>query len=112
MRCGERIFLRTAALLTSHDQMAKYSVYETKSRLSEVLRLVKTRREVVITERGRPIAKIVPFDAEEEDSLDQRVEHLIAAGQLSRPTAAREEPASPSRRAPGALQRFLAERDE
>ncbi len=92
--------------------MAEYSVYETKAHLSEVLRLVKTRREVVITERGRPIAKIVPFEAEEEDSLDQRVERLVAAGQLSRPTASPAEPLPPSRKAPGALQRFLAERDE
>jgi prevent-host-death family protein len=92
--------------------MAEYSVYETKSHLSEVLRLVKTRREVVITERGRPIAKIVPFDAEEEDSLDRRIGRLTATGQISPPTASPLEPLPRSRKAAGALQRFLEDRGE
>ncbi len=91
--------------------MAEYSIYETKARLSEVLRLVKTRREVVITERGRPIAKIVPIDAE-EDSLDRRVERLAATGQLAPATVSPSEALPPARKVAGALQRFLADRDE
>lgn len=92
--------------------MAEYSVYETKTHLSEVLRLVKTRREVVITERGRPIAKIVPFNSEEEDSLDQRIGRLEAGGQIAPASASPGAPLPPSLKAPGALRRFLAERDE
>lgn len=92
--------------------MAAYSVQETKIRLSEVLRLVKTRREVIITERGKPIAKIVPIGVEDEESLEDRVERLRATGQL-RPAS--ETPSGhPRRRRPstGALQRFLDDRDE
>lgn len=92
--------------------MAAYSVQETKSRLSEVLRLVKTRREVIITENGKPIAKIVPIGVEDEESLDERLERLRAAGQL-RP-AAEPSPDRPRRRRPsaGAVQRFLDDRDQ
>jgi prevent-host-death family protein len=92
--------------------MAEFSIYETKARLSEVLRLVKARREVVITERGRPIAKIVPFDGEDGDSLDRRVERLAASEQLAPASVLAGEPLPPSRKGAGALQRFLADRDE
>jgi len=98
----------------------EYSIYEAKARLSEVLRLVKTRREVVITERGKPIAKIVPFDADDAESLDQRVERLSTSGQLASASVSPRDPLPARRRtrtsAPaknsGALQRFLADRDE
>lgn len=100
--------------------MATYSIYQTKARLSEVLRLVKTRREVVITERGKPIAKIVPFEQTDEDSLDQRIEYLAATGQLvpakiapgDSLTAARSSGKRKAQKAPDALQRFLADRNE
>lgn len=100
--------------------MATYSIYETKARLSEVLRIVKTRREVVITERGKPIAKIVPFDEEEAESLEQRLERLAASGQLVPAPAApgHDPPSAPkgqgrrSKNAGNALQRFLADRDK
>jgi prevent-host-death family protein len=100
--------------------VATYSIYQTKARLSEVLRLVKTRREVVITERGKPIAKIVPFEQADEESLDQRIDYLAATGQLIPATIAPGDslpstPTGPKGKSPkvqGALQRFLAERDE
>ncbi len=92
--------------------MAEYSVYEAKAHLSEVLRLVKTRREVVITERGKPIARIVPFDAEGDDTVARRVERLVASGQIVPAKVPPSEPLPPPRKAPGALQRFLEDRDE
>jgi len=100
--------------------MATYSIYETKARLSEVLRIVKTRREVVITERGKPIAKIVPFTEEDTESLDQRIDRLIASGQIvpariapgeDLPPVSKRQPGRGKKR-PGALARFLEERDE
>jgi prevent-host-death family protein len=60
----------------------EYSVYETKAKLSEILRLVKADREVTITERGKPIAKIVPYIAGEEPTLDERLEALRRDGQI------------------------------
>ncbi len=41
------------------------SVVQLKSRLSEYLRLVKAGGELVITERGVPVARLVPLDATE-----------------------------------------------
>ena len=41
------------------------NVVQLKSRLSEYLRRVKAGAELVITERGVPVAKLVPHDATE-----------------------------------------------
>jgi prevent-host-death family protein len=38
------------------------NVVQLKSRLSEYLRLVKAGGEIVITERGVPVARVVPLD--------------------------------------------------
>jgi prevent-host-death family protein len=38
------------------------NVVQLKARLSEYLRLVKAGNEVVITERGVPVARVVPLD--------------------------------------------------
>lgn len=100
--------------------MATYSIYETKARLSEVLRLVKTRREVIVTERGKPIAKIVPFDDHDADALEQRIDRLMASGQLVPATVSPKDAlprvgkgrSAARNKDVGALQRFLAERDE
>jgi prevent-host-death family protein len=44
------------------------SVVDLKARLSEYLRLVKAGHEVVITERGVPVARVVPLDTAERQS--------------------------------------------
>ena len=44
------------------------SVVDLKARLSEYLRLVKAGREVVITERGVPVARLMPLDVAERKS--------------------------------------------
>jgi len=56
-------------------------IREAKANLSKYLKLVKGGREVVLTERGRPICKIVPLD-KEELSLDERIKRLEDAGML------------------------------
>lgn len=89
--------------------MRSFSVYEAKAKLSEVLRIIKSRRVVVITERGVPIAKIVPLEQAEE-SLGERLDRFAAEGLLH---PAKESPRAPlpaSPKAEGALQRFLADR--
>ena len=89
--------------------MKSISVYEAKARLSEVLRIVKSRRVVVITERGVPIAKIVPLEQADE-SLGERLDRFAAEGLLH---AAKESPRAPVPATPkseGALRRFLADR--
>jgi prevent-host-death family protein len=42
--------------------MRTVAVREARQNLSALLDEVRKGREVVITERGRPVAKLVPFD--------------------------------------------------
>ena len=44
------------------------SVVELKARLSEHLRLVKSGHELVVTERGVPVARVLPLDDGERKS--------------------------------------------
>jgi prevent-host-death family protein len=62
---------------TYHDP-ASVAVGELKAKLSEYLRLVKGGRELLVTERGRPIARLAPIGDEVRN--DRRVEALVAAG--------------------------------
>ena len=51
-------------------------VRELKARLSAYLRQVKAGRTIVITERGRPVGRIVPA----AQSRDERLQAMIDAG--------------------------------
>ncbi|HXV63311.1 MAG TPA: type II toxin-antitoxin system prevent-host-death family antitoxin [Vicinamibacteria bacterium] len=55
-----------------------------KSRLSELLAAVKAGEEVSVTERGRPIARIVPISP--ADPEEGRLAELERTGLLKRPT--------------------------
>ncbi len=54
-------------------------IRELKARLSAYLRQVKEGATLVITERGEPIARIVPL----QPSLEERMEELARAGLVS-----------------------------
>lgn len=43
--------------------MAAVNVYEAKTHLSKLLRRVRAGEEIVIADAGKPIARLVPFDA-------------------------------------------------
>ena len=45
-----------------HNQAmaASYNVAQAKARLSEILERVETGEEIVLTRRGRPVARLVP----------------------------------------------------
>lgn len=90
----------------------RYSVYEAKAKLSALLRQVKARHEVVITEHGRPIARVVPFDNGKTESLDERIDRLQAEGVIRRGHSTFGEALDKveTQHKPGALGRFLAER--
>lgn len=87
---------------------SQYSIYEAKARLSEIIRIVKNKRKVVITERGVPVAEVAPYKASGEKSLESRIKDLESRGAL---ILAKRKPSSirfiASR--PGAVERFLAE---
>jgi prevent-host-death family protein len=89
------------------------NVAQVKAKLSEYLRQVKSGGEVVITERGIPVARLVPLEAEENRAT--REERLIRAGIL-RPAQAPRKKLGPPKSQPGAgaaaLEALLAERDE
>ena len=86
-----------------------YSTYEAKARFSEILRKVREGKHVYITYRGREVAEIKPIEKREE-TLEERIQHLRDRGVLSGP-ANRRAPLKPIARRPGALKRFLEERE-
>ena len=53
-------------------------VRELKARLSEYLRQVKQGRTIVITERGKPVGRLVPVG----QSLEEKLETMRQAGQI------------------------------
>ena len=62
------------------------SIGRLKARLSEYLRRVTGGREVVVTDRGRPVARLIGL--EDELNLDARVLELVEAGKAQRPRQA------------------------
>jgi len=87
----------------------RYSIYEAKAKLSEIIRIVKKSNGVIITERGVDVAHVVPVTGPPV-SLSDRMEELIRDGLLQPPKKAgiRLQPLTRRR---GALKRFLESRD-
>ena len=90
-----------------------YSTYDAKARFSEILRKVRHGESVFISYRGEAVAEIRPIGR--DDSQEARLGRLEAAGVLGKP--APESPDLAPEMAPvasrqGALERFLASRDE
>jgi len=84
-----------------------YSIYETKTNLSAILRQVKSGKEVILNDRGRSVAKILPFKPLE--TLKDRWSWLCDSGRI---IEAKDPDAKFTKRHPskGALKRFLEER--
>ena len=57
--------------------MKMIGVAELKSRLSEYLAQVKSGEEIVVTEHGRPVAKLVKASPDADDGLDDLVRRGI-----------------------------------
>lgn len=75
------------------------SVVELKARLSEHLRLVKAGHEVIVTERGVPVARILPLDDSERRSTRRfRLTRsgVLKAGRGKLVAALKRAPAGPS----------------
>jgi len=62
--------------------MRTVNVAELKNQLSKYLRFAKSGEEVVIRDRSLPIAKLVPFTA--DDASDEELK-LVAAGKMRLP---------------------------
>lgn len=90
------------------------SVVEMKARLSEHLRLVKAGHELIITERGVPVARLLPLD--DRDRRSTRRLRLTRAGTLKPgrgklPAVLQRSPEGPASGA-GVLAALLAERGD
>lgn len=83
-----------------------YSIYEAKTHLSRLLKTVKEGREVVISERGKPIAKVVPLKRGE--SFEERLSYLRSVGAI---LPAKKGVIPKGVRRPGGLRRFLRDRE-
>lgn len=90
----------------------RYSTYEAKARFSEILRRVREQGETItVTYYGEAVAEIRPVPPRpEETAIEARLRELERRGALVRSTAA-EGGLRPVARRPGALRRFLADRD-
>jgi prevent-host-death family protein len=86
-----------------------YSTYEAKAKLSEILRKVESGRTIRISRRGQPIAEIRPL-LHEPANLQRRIAELSEQGVLTAP-AGGPGGLKPLARRPGALRRFLADRE-
>jgi len=86
-----------------------YSLYEAKAKLSAIIRSVQEGRHVLVTLRGEPVAEIRPV-AREDGDLETRLKRLAERGVF---VPAEQGPSAlqPVARRPGALDRFLADRD-
>lgn len=86
-----------------------YSLYEAKAKLSAIVRWVRDGHRVIVTVHGDPAVEIRPAVAN-ESGLGPRMERLAERGILIRP-ASRPAQLRPGVRRPGALERFLGDRD-
>ena len=86
-----------------------YSLYDAKAKLSQIVRRVREGDTVTISYRGKPVAEIRPI-AEPSQTTEERIRELEARGIIvgSGKPRARLRPIV---RRPGALKRFLKERD-
>lgn len=87
-----------------------FSIFEAKARLSELIRIVKERHEVIITDRSRPVVRMVPFSPPARESLSQRMQTLERAGQLSPVVSGAARPKQQKGKR-DLLEKFLEERD-
>lgn len=87
-----------------------YSLYDAKAKLSEILRRVREGDTVTITYRGEAVAEIRPIGPKPR-TLDERLRELETRGVVVRPSKRRGTLRTVARR-PGALKRFLREREE
>ncbi len=94
----------------------EYSIYDAKAQLSALVRQVRESGQTfVITVHGEPVAELRPFEPPlvRKQTLEERIAELTAQGSI---VPSQRKPGEPfhfprGQHVPGALQRFLDERD-
>ena len=93
----------------------RYSIYDAKAHLSALVRQVReSGQTVVITVHGEPVAELRPVETPRPaQALEERLTELEASGQItpSNGTPGEKPNFRIGKPSPGALQRFLDERD-
>lgn len=87
----------------------RYSLYEAKAKFSAIVRKVREGQPVIVTLHGEPVVEIRPI-REEDQGIEARLKELEERGILS-PAENPKAKFKPGHRVPGALKRFLEERD-
>lgn len=94
--------------------MKTATISELKAKLSDYVETASDGEEVIVTKRGRPVARLSPLGGAVAD--DERVQRLVARGVLRPPTRKLKEVLKDLRRyrvSEGAVVRVLREdRDE
>ena len=86
---------REVATIATGVELSSVGIKELKNKLTQYLRRTKNGEEVVVTERGKPIAIIQPIrSGARPKSLEARLAQLAAQGRLTLPTR------KPARRVP------------
>lgn len=67
--------------------MRRVAISELKAKLSEYLAAVRSGEEMIVTDRGRPVARLGPVEGERE--MESRIASRVRAGRLRPPTASR-----------------------
>ena len=65
--------------------MLTLGAFEAKTHLSSLLDRVAQGEEVVITKRGKPVARLVPIEKPRERNLDEVIERLKELRAQTRP---------------------------
>ncbi len=86
-----------------------YTTYEAKAKFSEVLRQVREGKTVTVSYRGEPVAEIRPVETPAQ-TLEERIRDLELRGVVVRAKGPWKT-FKVGKPVPGALERFLAERD-
>lgn len=87
---------------------SSYAIHEAKARFSELVRVARSGRDLVITDRGRPVARLIGMG--EPTRLADRLRDLQAQGVLTAFPEIADADIQPIARRRGALARFLADR--
>lgn len=83
-----------------------YSVRDAKANLSRMLREVKRGREAVITEHGKPVARVLPI---KDLTLEERVAEMEMCGDIEGTLNQDAQKIIPLRIPKGLAQKYLQE---
>ena len=93
----------------------EFSIYDAKAHLSALVKQVREGSTFVITVRGEPVAELRPFTKPDpaQQTLAERIAELRASGEIVESKRTRGVPLTlpVAQDVPGALQRFLDDRE-